>query len=286
MILAVKKLKYEPESSLSHSWRRCRSSALSWIEDELLMQSWNQVVLSVWPSISLLFETWAAINVWTATCNDCQMQSVFSTGECDPIVTSRGVPGECVKSVSNPRMCEVCVCVCVTSQQQQARRCCLTLICKGRQYGSLTCPAPLSVAHTSPSPPRWLRCSLNTSSRLPQALGGEADGTQVALTMRNLRGKTERERERELWWTRYREEKLKQKVTSHFLKNFLFMIFISYYCFNKVLTWTSLCIFDLTSAVIMKCIIMKFTPLSLPCGMKHLMSTALEADYGLFPPES
>lgn len=130
-----------------------------------------------------------------------------------PLWPSEESPGS-VWKVCLPHECVKCVCVRGASSRQKARGCCLTLICKGRQYGSLTCPAPLSVAHTSPSPPRWLCCSLNTSSRLPQAQGGEADGTQVALTMRNLgewkekggRAKTKWQRKnilKTLIWPRY-----------------------------------------------------------------------------------
>lgn len=90
-----------------------------------------------------------------------------------PLWLSAASPGS-VWKVCLPHECVKCVRG--ASSRQKARGCCLTLICKGRQYGSLTCPAPLSAAHTSPCPPRWLCCSLNTSSRLPQAeMGGRRD---------------------------------------------------------------------------------------------------------------
>lgn len=98
---------------------------------------------------------------------------------CDHQWAPRGVCEKCVYPMN-----VWSVCVRRASSRQKARSCCLTLICKGRQYGSLTCPGPLSVAHTSPGPPRWPRRSLNTSSRLPQ--GGETEGDAGCFDNDNL----------------------------------------------------------------------------------------------------
>lgn len=67
------------------------------------------------------------------TCNESQIQSLFCFGKCDPTVTIMSPQGmrECARSVFFWKC---------SSRSEKARACCLTLICKGRQYGSLTWP--------------------------------------------------------------------------------------------------------------------------------------------------
>lgn len=169
-----------------------RATSLStalWIIDAQLKSSHSvSVAVHLTPIWNKSCHMWGKPPVMTVSNTICILHW-WVRPHCDHRRSPRGVCEKCVYPVN---VWSVCVCVWGASSRQKARGCCLTRICKGRQYGSLTCPAPLSVAHTSPSPPRWLRCSLNTSSRLPQAQGGEADGTQVALTMRILREKRER----------------------------------------------------------------------------------------------
>lgn len=126
-------------------------------------------------------ETWAAIEA--LMCEKPPVMTVSNTicilhwWACDPIVTVRGVPGECVKSVSTPWMCKVCVCVRGSSSRQKARGCCLTLIWKGRQYGSLTCPGS-TVCCTylaQPSPVASLLFKLEQQIATGAGRGGRRD---------------------------------------------------------------------------------------------------------------
>lgn len=177
-------------------------------ECELLMFSWNQVVtIMLWTvhltSIWNRSRHWSP-SMWNATCNDCVKYNLYSPlVSATPLWPSRRSPGA-VWKVCLPHECVKCVWG--ASSRQKARGCCLTLICKGRQYGSLTCPAPLSAAHTSPSPPRWLRCSLNTSSRLPQAQsrGGRRD--TGCFDNEYPKRKDGEEAEPKLWLTRLQKE--------------------------------------------------------------------------------